>query len=171
MTRTTTASERLFWHCVEIPVPIQNRPLGFRIAQNVCRFSVARGGRRAHRDSCTICSCTRQTLVAWKPRSRILFEPYDSKHSAGLPTLSPPCEPNPLQQRPGAYTLGCLGSASSSSLPASSSLSLLPDAPPGALERCGNTKEYSSTYLAMGFANVRAGTQKRRAVFGYPPEH
>ena len=25
-----------------------------------------------------------------------------------------------------------------------------------------NTKEYSSTYLAMGFANVRAGTQKRR---------
>ena len=34
-----------------------------------------------------------------------------------------------------------------------------------------NTKGYSSTYLAMGFANVRAGTQKRRAVFGYPPEH
>ena len=27
-----------------------------------------------------------------------------------------------------------------------------------------NTKGYSSTYLAMGFANVRAGTQKRRAV-------
>ena len=26
---------------------------------------------------------------------------------------------------------------------------------------CGNTKGYSSTYLAMGFANVRAGTQKR----------
>ena len=25
----------------------------------------------------------------------------------------------------------------------------------------GNTKGYSSTYLAMGFANVRAGTQKR----------
>ena len=24
-----------------------------------------------------------------------------------------------------------------------------------------NTKGYSSTYLAMGFANVRAGTQKR----------
>ena len=36
---------------------------------------------------------------------------------------------------------------------------------------CGNTKRYSSTYLAMGFANVRAGTQKRRAVFEYPPEH
>ena len=34
-----------------------------------------------------------------------------------------------------------------------------------------NTKGYSSTYLAMGFANVRAGTQKRRAVFGYPIEH
>ena len=34
-----------------------------------------------------------------------------------------------------------------------------------------NTKGYSSTDLAMGFANVRAGTQKRRAVFGYPPEH
>ena len=34
-----------------------------------------------------------------------------------------------------------------------------------------NTKGYSSTYLAMGFANVRAGTLKRRAVFGYPPEH
>ena len=34
-----------------------------------------------------------------------------------------------------------------------------------------NTKGYSSTYLAMGFANVRAGTQIRRAVFGYPPEH
>ena len=32
-------------------------------------------------------------------------------------------------------------------------------------------KVYSSTYLAMGFAYVRAGTQKRRAVFGYPPEH
>ena len=28
----------------------------------------------------------------------------------------------------------------------------------------GNTKGYSSTYLAMGFANVRAGTR-------YPPEH
>ena len=27
-----------------------------------------------------------------------------------------------------------------------------------------NTKGYSSTYLAMGFANVRAGTR-------YPPEH
>ena len=26
---------------------------------------------------------------------------------------------------------------------------------------CGNTKGYSSTYLAMGFANVRKGTQKR----------
>ena len=34
-----------------------------------------------------------------------------------------------------------------------------------------NTKGYSSTDLAMAFANVRAGTQKRRAVFGYPPEH
>ena len=34
-----------------------------------------------------------------------------------------------------------------------------------------NTKGYSSTYLAMGFANVRVGTQKRRGVFGYPPEH
>ena len=34
-----------------------------------------------------------------------------------------------------------------------------------------NTKGYPSTYLAMGFANVRAGTQKRRGVFGYPPEH
>ena len=34
-----------------------------------------------------------------------------------------------------------------------------------------NTKGYSSTYLAMGFANVRAGTQKRRGVFEYPPEH
>ena len=34
-----------------------------------------------------------------------------------------------------------------------------------------NTKGYSSTDLTMGFANVRAGTQKRRAVFGYPPEH
>ena len=34
-----------------------------------------------------------------------------------------------------------------------------------------NTKGYSSTYLAMGFAYVRAGTQKRRAVSGYPPEH
>ena len=34
-----------------------------------------------------------------------------------------------------------------------------------------NTKGYSSTYLAMGFANVRAGTHKRRGVFGYPPEH
>ena len=28
---------------------------------------------------------------------------------------------------------------------------------------CGNTKGYSSTYLAMGFANVRAGTQKPHA--------
>ena len=28
----------------------------------------------------------------------------------------------------------------------------------------GNTKGYSSTYLAMGFANVRAGTQKRRGI-------
>ena len=27
-----------------------------------------------------------------------------------------------------------------------------------------NTKGYSSTYLAMGFANVRAGTQKRHAL-------
>jgi hypothetical protein len=34
-----------------------------------------------------------------------------------------------------------------------------------------NTKGYSSTYLAMGFADVRAGTQKRRGVFGYPPDH
>ena len=34
-----------------------------------------------------------------------------------------------------------------------------------------NTKGYSSTYPAMGFATVRAGTQKRRAVFGYPPGH
>ena len=34
-----------------------------------------------------------------------------------------------------------------------------------------NTKGYSSTYLAMGFANDRAGTQKGRGVFGYPPEH
>ena len=34
-----------------------------------------------------------------------------------------------------------------------------------------NTKGYSRTYLAMGFANVRAGTQTRRGVFGYPPEH
>ena len=32
------------------------------------------------------------------------------------------------------------------------------------LNTCGNTKGYSSTYLAMGFANVRAGTW-------YPPEH
>ena len=30
--------------------------------------------------------------------------------------------------------------------------------------RARNTKGYSSTYLAMGFANVRAGTM-------YPPEH
>ena len=30
-----------------------------------------------------------------------------------------------------------------------------------AVQRC-NTKGYSSTYLAMGFAKVRAGTQKRR---------
>ena len=28
----------------------------------------------------------------------------------------------------------------------------------------GNTKGYASTYLAMGFANVRAGTW-------YPPDH
>ena len=34
-----------------------------------------------------------------------------------------------------------------------------------------NTKGYSSTYLAMVFAYVRAGTQKQRAVFGYLPEH
>ena len=34
-----------------------------------------------------------------------------------------------------------------------------------------NTKRHSSTYLAMGLADVRAGTQKRRGVFGYPPEH
>ena len=33
-----------------------------------------------------------------------------------------------------------------------------------------NTKEHPSTYLAMGFANVRAGTHKRRGAFGYPPE-
>ena len=32
------------------------------------------------------------------------------------------------------------------------------------LRPCGNTKGYSSTYVAMGFANVRAGTR-------YPPEH
>ena len=39
-------------------------------------------------------------------------------------------------------------------------------------QRSGNTKGYSSTYLArMGFANVRAGTQKSSGVFGYPPEH
>ena len=31
-----------------------------------------------------------------------------------------------------------------------------------------NTKGYSSAYLAMGFANVRAGTQKRRGVFWVP---
>ena len=37
--------------------------------------------------------------------------------------------------------------------------------------RALGTKGHSSTYLAMGFANVRAGTQKRRAVFGYSPEH
>ena len=30
-----------------------------------------------------------------------------------------------------------------------------------------NTKGYSSTYLAMGFANVRAGTQKRRGLLYY----
>ena len=30
----------------------------------------------------------------------------------------------------------------------------------------GNTKGYSSTHLAMGFANVRAGTQKRRGLDG-----
>ena len=29
---------------------------------------------------------------------------------------------------------------------------------------------YSSTYLDMEFANVRAGTKTRRAVLGYPPE-
>ena len=29
--------------------------------------------------------------------------------------------------------------------------------------KVSNTKGYSSTYLAIGFANVRAGTQKRRA--------
>ena len=34
-----------------------------------------------------------------------------------------------------------------------------------------NTKWCSSTYLAMVFANVRAGTQTRRGVFGYPLEH
>ena len=37
--------------------------------------------------------------------------------------------------------------------------------------RGGNTKGYSSTYLAMVFANVRAGTQKSSGVFGYPSEH
>ena len=37
--------------------------------------------------------------------------------------------------------------------------------------RLFNTKGYSSTYLAMGFAGVRAGTQKRRGVLGYPPKH
>ena len=30
-----------------------------------------------------------------------------------------------------------------------------------------NTKGYSSTYLAMGFANVRAGTQKRHGTLLY----
>ena len=34
----------------------------------------------------------------------------------------------------------------------------------GKSEWVSNTKGYSSTYLAMGFANVRAGTR-------YPPEH
>ena len=34
----------------------------------------------------------------------------------------------------------------------------------GAPRALHNTKGYSSTYLAMGFANVRAGTW-------YPPEH
>ena len=33
-----------------------------------------------------------------------------------------------------------------------------------------NTKGYSSTYLALEFANVWAGTFCRD-VFGYPPEH
>ena len=46
--------------------------------------------------------------------------------------------------------------------------------PPGARHLRGrpvpasNTKVYSSTYLAMGFANVRAGTQERRGVFWIP---
>ena len=31
-----------------------------------------------------------------------------------------------------------------------------------------NTKGHSSTYLAMRFANVRAGTQRRRALFVLP---
>ena len=35
-----------------------------------------------------------------------------------------------------------------------------------------NTQGYSSTYLAMGFADVRAGTSvARRGVYGHPPEH
>ena len=38
-------------------------------------------------------------------------------------------------------------------------------------QACSNNKGYSSTYLAMGFADVRAGTQKSSGVFGYPPEH
>ena len=33
-----------------------------------------------------------------------------------------------------------------------------------------NTKGYSSTYLAMGFANVREGTQKRRGGFWVPAQ-
>ena len=32
-------------------------------------------------------------------------------------------------------------------------------------------KGYSSTYVAMGYANVRAGTQTSSGVFGYPPAH
>ena len=35
--------------------------------------------------------------------------------------------------------------------------------------RVRTTKGYSSTYLAMGFANVTA--RDGAAVFGYPPEH
>ena len=51
-----------------------------------------------------------------------------------------------------------------------------PSAPPGGhpgpcSRTIRNTNGYSSTDLAMGFANVRAGTQKRRAMFRYPPEH
>ena len=45
------------------------------------------------------------------------------------------------------------------------------DQPSARPPRVRNTKGYSSTYLAMGFANARAGTQTRRGVFGYPPEH
>ena len=37
--------------------------------------------------------------------------------------------------------------------------------------RVRNTKGYPSTCLAMGFANVRVGTQNWRGVFVYPPEH